>query len=446
MGDITRELPNNEYQAAVNSNLPTAGNPFATIADLSGLNENFANTDLTLTGDRLHEGDGFDLEFSDFNIWAVDADDDITLTSGATLDLLGSNRVYLQVFGTGNIELQTTANGALILPTATDPTSQVTTPLEGMLKGNTTSKELEYYDGTSWVGLGGGGSNLYTANGTIGTGRVATITDTLTFTAGDFKIEGLTDPDLFFLEESSNSIGIGTASPSNKLNVVGGIDVSGNVTTSFTSKFSVSGNSERTIYSEIGKGGTVGLGAGTVSGLSVNVVPKAGTATYRGIVIDAFSSNTTINYGLYSSARNGSSQIAAVYGHVVSETVAAAFGSIAVYAKNQGGAGNSHYGVRASTSSAGTNSWAVHGEATGVGTNNYGGYFRAVNAANNYAIIVPSGGGNVGIGTITPASMLTANGDVEVVGGAFGVIFEDRTTGQRTRWFVDNGTFQQENA
>lgn len=34
--DILRLLPNNEYQAAVNANAPTAINPFATIADLAG--------------------------------------------------------------------------------------------------------------------------------------------------------------------------------------------------------------------------------------------------------------------------------------------------------------------------------------------------------------------------------------------------------------------------
>jgi len=37
MTDIARFLPNNEYQAAVNANAPTAANPFATVADLSGL-------------------------------------------------------------------------------------------------------------------------------------------------------------------------------------------------------------------------------------------------------------------------------------------------------------------------------------------------------------------------------------------------------------------------
>ncbi len=42
----------------------------------------------------------------------------------------------------------------------------------------------------------------------------------------------------------------------------------------------------------------------------------------------------------------------------------------------------------------------------GTSTTHYAGYFSATNAANNYAIVVPSGGGYAGIGTITPASPL----------------------------------------
>ncbi len=55
MTDIARHLPNDEYQAAVNANAPTAANPFTTVADLSGLGgETLAQT-LTLgdeTGDN----------------------------------------------------------------------------------------------------------------------------------------------------------------------------------------------------------------------------------------------------------------------------------------------------------------------------------------------------------------------------------------------------------
>ena len=37
---ITRYLPDNEYQAAISANAPTALNPFATIADISGISQN----------------------------------------------------------------------------------------------------------------------------------------------------------------------------------------------------------------------------------------------------------------------------------------------------------------------------------------------------------------------------------------------------------------------
>ena len=57
--------------------------------------------------------------------------------------------------------------------------------------------------------------------------------------------------------------------------------------------------------------------------------------------------------------------------------------------------------------------YAVDAEATGVGaTTNVGGYFYASGATNNYAIIVPSGGGNVGIGDTTPDALLDVKGTV----------------------------------
>jgi hypothetical protein len=54
---VERYLPNNEYLAAVNANAPTAGNPFATIADLAGIGNNWANSNLVLSGNRVHDFD-----------------------------------------------------------------------------------------------------------------------------------------------------------------------------------------------------------------------------------------------------------------------------------------------------------------------------------------------------------------------------------------------------
>lgn len=62
---------------------------------------------------------------------------------------------------------------------------------------------------------------------------------------------------------------------------------------------------------------------------------------------------------------------------------------------------------------------------TGGSTTNVGGFFNASGATNNYAIIVPSGGGDVGIGTSAPLSRL------DVVAGG--------TAGVRVQGFGTNG-------
>jgi hypothetical protein len=50
----------------------------------------------------------------------------------------------------------------------------------------------------------------------------------------------------------------------------------------------------------------------------------------------------------------------------------------------------------------------------GSNTTNIAGYFNAINGANNYAIVVPSAGGSVGIGTITPTSLLHVAGTAQI--------------------------------
>ena len=53
-------------------------------------------------------------------------------------------------------------------------------------------------------------------------------------------------------------------------------------------------------------------------------------------------------------------------------------------------------------------------EKTGASTTNIAGYFTASGATNNYALIVPSAGGSVGIGTTTPVSKLDVEGGVSI--------------------------------
>jgi hypothetical protein len=62
--------------------------------------------------------------------------------------------------------------------------------------------------------------------------------------------------------------------------------------------------------------------------------------------------------------------------------------------------------------------YGVYSQMTGGGpsSTNVAGYFSATNATNNYSIIVPSGGGNVGIGTTAPVVALDVNGFIETSG------------------------------
>jgi len=61
------------------------------------------------------------------------------------------------------------------------------TPQKSSLCYDKTADSLMSFDGTAWAAIGsggGGGNTIYSANDTIGSGRVATLTDTLSFSGG----------------------------------------------------------------------------------------------------------------------------------------------------------------------------------------------------------------------------------------------------------------------
>ena len=83
-----------------------------------------------------------------------------------------------------------------------------------------------------------------------------------------------------------------------------------------------------------------------------------------------------------------------------------------------------NYGVYGNSYGTGTSNYGVYGTATGTGAGtNFAGYFSASGATNNYAIVVPSTGGNVGIGTTAPTAKLHIGG----VAGTDGIRFPDGT-------------------
>lgn len=79
---------------------------------------------------------------------------------------------------------------------------------------------------------------------------------------------------------------------------------------------------------------------------------------------------------------------------------------VAMYAIHSGATAGTGYGLYATK--------------TGASTTNIAGYFNASGGTNNYAIIVPSAGGNVGIGNLSPLERLTVNGSNRMVINAEG--------------------------
>ena len=83
---------------------------------------------------------------------------------------------------------------------------------------NVNSTGYFYYDGSVWQRIVTGSStdNIYTTDGTIGSGRTVNISNTLNFDAGTL-----------FLDGTNNRIGIGTATPTEKLDLTGNVKFSG---------------------------------------------------------------------------------------------------------------------------------------------------------------------------------------------------------------------------
>ena len=79
------------------------------------------------------------------------------------------------------------------------------------------------------------------------------------------------------------------------------------------------------------------------------------------------------------------------------------------------GTGNGDAGIYLSkTGNTSGTSYGMYSTLTGSSTTNVAGYFTSTNATNNYAIIVPAGGGNVGIGTTTPNAPLSIQTDSSI--------------------------------
>jgi len=241
--DITRYLPDNEYKAALAANAPTALNPFATIADLSGLG-----------GEDLAATLGIGNTTGGNNIALSVAGDYVSFTNtnhGAILRSL-DNLVNVSLI-TGNFFFQNNiANGSVSFA-ANGTNGQINFNSMGgmnsdnLLTYNSAVTTIAAIDAAAprvlvskeWVNskLPTPDGSIYANDGTIGAGRVATLTSTLDFSGalrlnvngstifnnssvstGDLQIKGLTDDNLFRTDASADTVQIGSStSNSSKL-------------------------------------------------------------------------------------------------------------------------------------------------------------------------------------------------------------------------------------
>jgi len=390
---ISRYLPDNEYKAAISANAPTALNPFATMADLSGLGENMANADLILSDHRTHDGNGFDYDFSNLGEYILQTAGLLTLESDGGIEIKStSGDLLIQTITAGNnIVFDMQNNGAIVLPLNADPTVNVTTPLSGMLSYNSTSDEPEYYNGTSWVSLaggGGGGNTLYTANDSLVGDR--------TVGMGAFKLSLSGTGKMFVGAE------VGTA----KFNVDNGTG------TGFTTSFS------RDFDAGVGLNGH--LFTVNPRGSEVRKVRTNGTAF------------SIFNEWTIGSSRKSFDFIASVNNNYFS-----------IFQSTNGTTENVRIGeigswwVPRNTTAFGFGFGHTSPTAGSVHVKNMDVRMDGASLSTEFFFDYSANRTHIGAGT-TGLSKLNIYGDLEIVGGANGSIYEDRTTTTKYRVYIDN--------
>jgi len=252
------------------------------------------------------------------------------------------------------------------------------------------------------------GSNIYSADGTVLTGRVATITDTLTFSGGQITITGATQStDVGLLVEDSFNF----------------------------SNFIVRDDGKIAMGNSVAISATAGLNIGNsaVHGMNLTCSYNGGLDS-KGMWILQFTAHSGSSLGLDVMTYNSAAGNVAVYGRTIGGTNVDLTKTISI-AGDTGGGGYAFYGKAVESNN----------------DDNVGLYIDAINAGAGeaYGIIVENG--NVGFGTIVPddsaiLDLTSTNqgflpprvaGTASIASPTKGLIIYDNSTNQ---WMGYNGT------
>ncbi|MCA9497129.1 MAG: hypothetical protein KC589_09360, partial [Nanoarchaeota archaeon] len=100
------------------------------------------------------------------------------------------------------------------------------------------------------------------------------------------------------------------------------------------------------------------------------------------------------------------------FGYGVRGVASSGTASINIGVSGEASSGSDNWGVRGLAQSSTGSNKAIVGTATGTATTNIGGYFESSGGTNNYAIVVPSGKGDIALGTTvaTAKTHIVGNG------------------------------------